>query len=1593
LRRCNPAGPPVFLPGIALGLARIGMALGVLTAAAFAQDTAGGRALAVWQADLAALGCYTEAGHDPVDDLEALLLVGLSWGDLGAEQLQGWTAAGITDHLARGGTIAGLERAEDWTGYFLAQMEVAHLRFRSDAARLGTGLCPILDLIAGDDIARFALADREKPGRYRTHFRLAQQLLMTQGCLDRDVSGGADGAFGPVSRTAWNAAARAAGARDLLLQGAAKPVPGQVVDLAALRGQGRLCAPDPGASETDGRALLAVAADCVAGRPFGQQTLALVRDRLHAAADLGDAALGAALSGLGDYCEDRANRTWPDAGLVEVLIDHMPPLQGQASAALARAGAVARGLVGTGGADGDAARQTIVALAGLADRALRDPLSGAQTDFAVALMAQVFDLDGGPETYEVPDLLDLVAAGLDGLDLDPALRAEVIRRYRRLGLEGHADESRLIRAARFLAARDRGTDPAGVAQALIDQVGPSFFVSEAYGGAPVVDDGLMRAEFTLTFDGMVAMNQLATLAALSPEALDVVRQADPIVAFSVGTLILEGYAEAPRSDRLTADAAGLIARAAEGGLGIALLRRAQMLEQGLGTAADPAAAVAAFQAAADAGQPAAHLALAEAFERGTLAPQDWDAASLHWRAVLGLDGGEPMVTALARVRAGRAAGRPYFTEGPGATLIAETGNRLRAMAESQEEGLQGAPDVARGMARAFLAPEAGIAPDFAEAANWFRLADALADARADPEATTTGGDRESRAALAHLLLARPDLAEDGESPAELLRGTPEGFWLSTRDPQALADEILRGCTFDDAVCIAFQHRAATGGVAMELVAQAHHWLVRAAVDEAAARATTPPYERPPVAATVALLDALAFFGDWTGAADAARSLPAFSLAPLDWYEAPPPHLRNAAFRRTVARIVAGGGPADPGAFLALLRQLAGLGDAEARGFLETVTGPIPVQLPGDALSLDQARAAYAVAEPLGRESRGLAFAARRLSALEADAGNRDRALELELIAMGSDLAAAASVEAVDGPLPAALTRVCVWSKASETLDRIGRPEMALALARQAVNTLQEIRAGLTGVPEDLQLCFRDQVSDHYRWLADLLIRQGRAAEADQVLSMLKGYETWRFGSRDAALQGASLDLVPVPQGEPGLMDAMAGIAPTVTAQALRRRDLLLLARDRALSGSEADELALLETELGALAEQRRQVVAGLIAAAADLGRRDVPARLDAGASIKRQLRAREGRRAAALQYVVLPDRIGLVLTTPVSQRAFVIDRLDGAPLRADALAAAVAGFRAVLRDPASDPRAEAQRLSDLLLPPEVLAELQDGGIDTLILSPDGPLRYIPFAALRAGDGWLVERYALTEATESATPAADRPIRRISGFGTSRAIEGFSALPGVRRELDALVREGGGDEGLLDGSVTLDEGFTRRALSGGLVFGDAFTPELGVVHIASHFSLAPTEADSFLLLGDGERLTVADLRGGFGIDMDFSEVGLLTLSACETAFGRAGADGSELESFAAIAQGAGARSVVATLWPVADGATAALMEEFYARQRGGAALDLALAESQRAFLSGAPVAEGRRLRSGAALRAARPDPAFPGLTHPFFWAPVVLLEGA
>jgi CHAT domain-containing protein len=293
-------------------------------------------------------------------------------------------------------------------------------------------------------------------------------------------------------------------------------------------------------------------------------------------------------------------------------------------------------------------------------------------------------------------------------------------------------------------------------------------------------------------------------------------------------------------------------------------------------------------------------------------------------------------------------------------------------------------------------------------------------------------------------------------------------------------------------------------------------------------------------------------------------------------------------------------------------------------------------------------------------------------------------------------------------------------------------------------------------------------------------------------------------------------------------------------------------------------------------------------------------------------------------------------------------------------------FRQALEDPKSDPRPLARELYRILVGP-VDDILKGAQVETVMWSLTGPLRYVPVAALHDGEKYLVERYrnaVFTPVNTSHLTDAPSTDLRGLGLGVSKARGQFPALPDVPQELHSIFRDEGltpDARGVMAGKVFLDESFTEET------FFSQLRQRYPVVHIASHFQFQPGNVtNSFLLLGNGEELSLAKIRSTPNI---FAGVDLLALSACETATTGVDADGKEVEGFAVLAQQRGARSVLASLWPVADKSTPLLMEKFY--QMLGATPRTPKAEALRA----------------AQLSLLRDNPAF---AHPYYWAPFILI---
>lgn len=553
-----------------------------------------------------------------------------------------------------------------------------------------------------------------------------------------------------------------------------------------------------------------------------------------------------------------------------------------------------------------------------------------------------------------------------------------------------------------------------------------------------------------------------------------------------------------------------------------------------------------------------------------------------------------------------------------------------------------------------------------------------------------------------------------------------------------------------------------------------------------------------------------------------------------------------------------------------------------------------------------------------------------------------------------------------------------------------RPYEAVFYGKRAVNAIQSLRAGAQTLDAELQTSLLANKRVVYTELADLLISQGRLTEAEQILGLLKEQEYVDFVRRDQRATGLAGEATSNAFEAPWAARYQE-ISDHLAALGREYGELSRLPR-AARDASQQARYQTLQTDLAVARQAYQAHLQDLRSAFAALGPERAMAfaehDLDSLRALQGTLR-QLGPGTVLLHYLVTPERLRILVTTADVQ----LHR--DSPISEAELNRLILAYRQILQDPQRDPRAPARALYDVLIAP-VHNDLQHAEARTLMLSPDANLRYLPLAALHSGERWLAEDYALSLYTAAARANLTTPPRgdwHIAGLGVSEGAQGFSALPAVPFELHSVVRDPlrNPDGGMLQGSIRLNDEFDAEALTE--ILEDAYP----VVHIASHFHFGHgTEADSFLVLGNDQRLSLEDFRHGA---FPLHDVDLLTLSACETAVGGPGDNGREVEGFGVMAQRQGARAVIATLWPVADASTGLFMQQFYdQRVHAQAHKAEALRRAQLALLGGqmdlsaVPESLTRGLARPAPANVPEPyipDPNRP-FSHPYYWAPFVLM---
>jgi CHAT domain-containing protein/tetratricopeptide (TPR) repeat protein len=527
-----------------------------------------------------------------------------------------------------------------------------------------------------------------------------------------------------------------------------------------------------------------------------------------------------------------------------------------------------------------------------------------------------------------------------------------------------------------------------------------------------------------------------------------------------------------------------------------------------------------------------------------------------------------------------------------------------------------------------------------------------------------------------------------------------------------------------------------------------------------------------------------------------------------------------------------------------------------------------------------------------------------------------------------------------------------------------QPDLAIFFYKQSVNIRESLRKELRSLSVAEQKIFTGTVEKAYRELANLLLKQNRILEAQQVLDLLKVQELDDYlknvrGNLETA-KGIEL-LAP----EQRFLTDYSAIQNRSIQAGKEQFDILKLTKANRSPQQIQRLRELLDVQERSSQQLNTYVQSPAVTTILNQinqsgDRRASDANLQQFVSLQKNLQ-QLSQKSAIFYPLILEDRLELILVTA-----------NGAPIRRtvavkrEDINRAIVAFRADVRDPSSlDILDSSQKLYDWLIQP-IADDLQKAGVQTIIYAPDGQLRYLPIAALYDGKQWLIERYAINTITAaSLTNLSDRrrnnqPRVLAGAFASGKYVFevngqtfNFSGLPFAGKEVDNLIAK------LPNSKKFIDRDFNVSSTV-------AKFKEYNIIHLATHaaFVIGKPE-DSFVMFGDGSRASLRDVS-----TWSLQNVDLVILSACETGLGGRLGNGTEIMGFGYQMEYAGAKAAIASLWQVSDGGTQALMDAFYdILQDTRLTKAEVLAKSQRALIK-----DGKNRN----------------FNHPYYWSPFIII---
>lgn len=280
------------------------------------------------------------------------------------------------------------------------------------------------------------------------------------------------------------------------------------------------------------------------------------------------------------------------------------------------------------------------------------------------------------------------------------------------------------------------------------------------------------------------------------------------------------------------------------------------------------------------------------------------------------------------------------------------------------------------------------------------------------------------------------------------------------------------------------------------------------------------------------------------------------------------------------------------------------------------------------------------------------------------------------------------------------------------------------------------------------------------------------------------------------------------------------------------------------------------------------------------------------------------RRTLVLHYHVLPDRSYLfrMVRGHIDVRALRIGRLQ---LQFD--------MQRAVNDP--------ERLAWLATHTGIVEALDDfRGIRRLVIVPHDAIAGVPFAALRVDDQPLCARVAISQIDRLERLQRRRWFHK-TGHGVAIGLGSYRGSDAA--DLHDAEREARTVAAALGGDALVGEQATCNAMRAAL-------RDAAWVHVAAHGKTDSADpAGSGILLRDGAGYRTLPLRELRRIEE--ARPSLVTLATCRSADAPVLPGGARICIPSALLD-AGARGVIAALWPIEDAPSVALMEALYLRLR-------------------------------------------------------------